>query len=208
MFNIIAPFTTEAIYQNLKEAFKLEEPSITFYKWPNYDQKQINKSLEEEMITVKEILRLTLAERETHKIGLKWPLKKATISLPKEKITKIKKFNNLIKSQTNIKEIDFKEAKELAIKLDTKLTKELEQEGFFREVTRKIQALRKKAKLSKIDEISLVIDSDYGLDKFEDEIKARVGAINLSFGSLDGNYDATSEEKIKQKIFKIAFNKL
>ena len=110
--------------------------------------------------------------------------------------------------QTNIKDIEFKEAKELSVKLDTKLTKELEQEGFYRELTRKVQALRKKAGLNKIDEISLVIESNYNLSKFKSQFKEKVGAINLAFGSLDGNYDVTSEEKIKGKIFKIAFNKL
>ena len=60
----------------------------------------------------------------------------------------------------------------------------------------------------KRDDISLIIESDYDISKFESELKDKVGAVNLSFGAIDGELGAVSEEKIKGKIFKIAFNKL
>jgi len=204
MFNIVCPFTTEAIYLNLKEAFNLKEPSISFYEWPKLETKDMNKKLEEEFETLKEILTIILSERESNKINVRWPLKKATISLPKEK--SMKKFESLIKSQTNIKEIQFKQGKKLSAKLDTKITKELEQEGFARELTRKIQSLRKKAGLKKIDEISLVIDSKYNISKFKKEIAQKTGAVNIIFGSSKGNFKVKAKEKVKTKEFTIAFN--
>tara|TARA_Y100000310_G_C20002840_1_gene499352 strand:- start:137 stop:523 length:387 start_codon:yes stop_codon:yes gene_type:complete len=128
--------------------------------------------------------------------------------MEKELIKEMAQLEDLIKSQTNVKNLEFRQSKELLVKLDTKITKELEIEGYYREVSRKIQALRKKAGLKKEDEISLVIESKYDISKFESELKSRVGAVNLSFGKIDGALETNSEEKIKEKIFKIAFNKL
>jgi isoleucyl-tRNA synthetase len=199
-----APYISEYINSQLLNP----QESIHLQSWPKPNTKKVDPTLEETMGIAKEITSKILSERETQKIGVRWPLSKAKINIPKERLKDLNKVLDLIKSQTNIREIEFKEAKELSVKLDTKITEELEQEGFYRELTRKVQALRKKSGLSKIDEISLVIESDYDLSKFKSQFKSKVGAINLAFGTLDGHYHHTSEEKIKGKIFKIAFNKL
>ena len=199
-----APYITEYINSNL---FKRDE-LVNFQSWPKENVKEIDLELEKVMTIAKEITSAVLSERETNNLGVRWPLKKATATLPKESMVNVKKLFHIIESQANIKELELEEGKELTVKLDTEITKELEQEGFCRELIRKIQGLRKKAGLSKIDEIALIVNSDYNLSKFKDTIVDKVGAVNLSFGAIDGTYETSSEEKIKDQIFKIAFNKL
>ena len=197
-----APYMSEYINSNLFET----KESIHLSSWPK--AKQSNKELEEAMELTKEITSKILKEREIVKIGVRWPLKKATITVPKENHKELKKLSTIILAQTNIKAAEFKDGKEISIKLDTKLTKELEQEGFSREVSRKVQAMRKNAKLIPSDRISLVIESDIDLMAFKEQFMERLGAVNLAFGALDGTYDVQKEEKIKDQVFKIAFNKL
>lgn len=202
---LMAPFTpymAEYINSNL---FNTRE-TIYLSSWPK--AKETNKKLEEAMELSKEITSSLLKEREEIKIGVRWPLKKAIVTVPKEHHIQLKKLSSLVLAQTNIKELELKDGKEISVKLDTKLTKELEQEGYFREVSRKVQDLRKKAKLVPRDRISLVIDSDYDLMAFKEQLMERVGAVNLAFGTLDGQYNVQKEEKIKDYSFKIAFNKL
>ena len=197
-----APYMSEYINSNLFET----KESIHLSSWPK--AKQSNKELEEAMELTKEITSKILKEIEIVKIGVRWPLKKATITVPKENHKELKKLSTIILAQTNIKAAEFKDGKEISIKLDTKLTKELEQEGFSREVSRKVQAMRKNAKLIPSDRISLVIESDIDLMAFKEQFMERLGAVNLAFGALDGTYDVQKEEKIKDQVFKIAFNKL
>jgi isoleucyl-tRNA synthetase len=85
--------------------------------------------------------------------------------------------------------------------LSTRLTPELEAEGFARELIRRAQQLRKEAGLQKNDRISLWIDAPELADavkRFEKEIGERVGANSVTFGSVD-SCDETSSTKIKGK---------
>jgi isoleucyl-tRNA synthetase len=87
------------------------------------------------------------------------------------------------------------------------VTEDLKIEGFARELTRRVQYLRKQKNLIKQDRINLFIDGEEDLikkiSKWEDRIKKKVGAKTLSFEKNKG-----SEEKISQKIFTIDFKKI
>ncbi len=197
-----APYMSEYINSNL---FDTKE-TIHTSSWPK--AKESNNKLEEAMELTKEITSKILKEREVVKIGVRWPLNIAKITVPKKHHEELNKLSSIIMAQTNVKGIELKDGKEIEIKLDTKLTKELEQEGFSREVSRKVQAMRKTSQLIPSDRISLVIDSDIDLMDFKEQLMERLGAVNLAFGALDGTYDVQKEEKIKDHVFRIAFNKL
>lgn len=205
LFAPICPFTTEAIYQNLRKEFKLKEESIHLSDWPKYNAKKINKKLEEDIETIKGIIQEILSQREKAQLGVRWPLKEVTITT--EKTASIKKLKHIIQLQTNIKNIKIKKGKSL-IALNTTLTPELEAEGFSRELTRRIQNLRKKAGLQKSDNIELLIDSSYDLTKWKKEIQNRVGAKSLEFSVPKKEYSSKSEETIKNKVFNIYFRKI
>jgi isoleucyl-tRNA synthetase len=102
--------------------------------------------------------------------------------------------------------LTFSEFSEGKVILDTKITDELEQEGFARELIRRIQDLRKEKGLKKKDVINLSISSDYNLEKFKDDIRDKVGASIIEF--IDKNYETKQEFEIKGKKFKISFSKL
>ena len=165
------PFISEKLYrENCKK-----EQSIFLEPWPVSNKKLINKQLESGMQETSEIVQEILAQRDKEQIGMKWPLSKVEITSTNQ--SRLKRFSEIIIVQTNVKVVTFKEGKK-KIKLDTKITPELEKEGFTREVVRRIQMLRKKAGLNKEDKIELEINSPLELD--EDAIKATVGASKIT----------------------------
>lgn len=198
----ISPFVTEKIYQNLKNEFKLKEESIHLCAWPKYDEKLINEKLENEIKIAQDIIKEILAQRDKAQLGVRWPLPKATITT--DDVIE-KEVQDIIKQQTNIKKIEFHKGS-FKVELDTKLTPKLELEGFSREVTRRIQNLRKKMNLKKEDEIELVINSEVSLKDFEKDIKGKVGAKKVLYNHT--SFDNKIKEIIKNKEFEISFKKL
>ncbi|MEK6936484.1 MAG: isoleucine--tRNA ligase [Nanoarchaeota archaeon] len=211
------PFLTEKI--NL-DVYKKE--SIHLQPWPKINKKLINQELETAVNYSNEIIQGIMAARDKAKIGVRWPLKKATVNLQKEneKITKeVKHLNELILKQTNVKEIKFNVAEKVLeeevngvifkfghIVLDTEITKELEEEGYYREIMRRVQDLRKKNNLQREDKINLDISFNVNLKKFEKEIKERAGVKTLSFNGKKRKESAKG--KIKDEEFEVSFEKV
>ncbi len=159
----IIPFVAEKIYQTIYS----KKDSVHLQDWNKFDKSKVDKKLIQSMKDVREIISLGLKERDRERIGLKWPLAEAKITIN----FKIKKeFEKLILDQLNIKKINFeeikeKDSKEIKVKLDTKITPELEAEGYAREISRQIQSFRKKLGLEKKDEIELFILTDENFKK-------------------------------------------
>ena len=202
---ITCPFITEHIYQQLKKKYNFKEESVHLCDWPSIDESMIDEKLERKFVVVKKVIQEILAKRNTEKIGIRWPLSKATVTT--EHAHEFTDFKEIIMYQTNIKNIEFVEGKTLEVSADTKITSELEREGYCRELTRKVQALRKKAGLSKEDKIDLIISSSYDISVFAGDIQKKVGASNVSFGKLEKKYKHTAKEKIKDHTFEIGFTK-
>ena len=200
----ILPLTTEKIFQDLNNKKK----SVHLEKYPQPNKKLIIKETILNMEMTRWLVSKGLRERDKNKISLKWPLSKGKIifhtKLPEEYI-------DIIKEELNIKNIEYeKELEEnWGIILDTKITPELEAEGFAREISRIIQASRKKAGLTKSDEIELEITSEFNdkITQQEKQIKEKVGAKKISFNNSNKNFSHSEEGKIKGKAFMIKFNK-
>jgi len=202
----IIPFITEKIWQELRQKKIVKEESVHLTSFPKHDEKKINKKLEKDFENAFTIIEAGLASRNNVGIGLKWPLAKAVIST--DKILG-KEIQEIIAQQLNIKRLEIKKAKQIKVELDTKITPELEQEGYAREIARKVQALRKKSGLVKQDKIELVIVTDIELEKQKQFLKERTNAKKILITEKigKGKYKNTSEEKIKEKKIKILFNK-
>lgn len=205
MLSVVAPFISEHLYQKLRQKFKFKEESITLFDWPKADGKLIDKNLEQGFEISQKVIQEILSLRAEKQIGVRWPLIEATIDI--EDPSKIKGFEDIIKVQTNIKNLRVKKGK-FHVKINTEINKELEQEGFFRELTRRIQALRKKAGLNREDKIFLIINSSYSLKMFEKGFKDKVGASEVEFSLPKDRHMVSSKERIKDQDFEIAFDKL
>jgi len=151
------PFVTEKIWQDLRKKGIVREESVHLCKFPNHDKKKIDRKLEEKFDILFSIIEKGLAERDKVRIGLKWPLAKATVVNDKRLDKDVLK---LMESQLNVKKIEFKQGKELKVSLDTKQTPELEAEGYARELSRQVQDFRKKLGLQKKNLIELFIITD------------------------------------------------
>lgn len=95
--------------------------------------------------------------------------------------------------------------------LNKQTDKELEAEGFSRELTRRVQSLRKNSGLQKSEKISLFVKADKELKEmlssYEDSIKEKVGAskLEISETSPAKKHKFTSREKVKDKNFELFF---
>ncbi len=201
------PHLTEILYKK----FKLKQ-SVHLENFPRADRRAINEKLETEMRTAMRIVEVGLAVRNREGIGLKWPLSSAEITIEK-KISK--GLEEIIKKQLNIKKLklEVKKGKQIKVKLNTEITPGLEAEGYAREISRKIQAERKKAGLVKENKIKLIIAVDKtllaklkGQEKF---IKKRVNAKKISLASeWKERFKNFSDFRIKDKRVRVTFQKV
>jgi isoleucyl-tRNA synthetase len=198
----LMPFSAEIIYKDLgnKESVHLQE-------WPKVNHEKINEELEKDMQTTREIVSVALRERDIAKLPLKQPLTKAIIigyEIPKE-------YEEIILEELNVKKLEFKKG-EKKIELDKTITPELEAEGFARELTRTIQAARKKANLIKENQIELEIIFEHSLktqiERFILEEKNRIGAKKINFIKKLEKTNFSEQGKIKDINYEISFNVL
>ncbi|MEK6886041.1 MAG: isoleucine--tRNA ligase [Nanoarchaeota archaeon] len=217
MFSTICPLLTESIWQNFRKEGIVKEESVHLTEWPEFDEKKIDAKLEEEFDVALKVIEAGLFARDKAQIGLKWPLAKAIVYCGKDISKEIKE---IIMVQLNVKLIELKapedkEKKELRIVLDTKMTPELEAEGFAREISRKVQALRKEAGLIKENMIELFVEiTDENLREMimvqEDMIQKRTNAksVEISKEVKKQKFTAETKDKIKGKDIAVYFNKI
>ena len=185
LVKLMAPFTpflSEYIYQSLKKKEDIE--SVHLCDWPYFNSKLINLKLEEKMKITRDIVSLSLAERNKFHIKVRQPLSKLSVENLKWKIEN--DFIDLIKEEVNVKEVNFLLGDgELKIKLDTKITPELKKEGILRDIIRYIMNIRKKLGLSKEDKINVYFDFpenfNWIIEEFGSFIKKEIYAKNLEF---------------------------
>jgi len=213
----LIPFVTEKIFQDINNS----KDSVHLQDYPESNESLINKDLEYQMETTRKIVSTALRQRDKMQIGIKWPLAKATISTP---IQPNEELTQIIKEELNIKKIDYKKtdslerifpqvqgySSQVEVTLDTNQTPELEAEGYAREISRKIQAMRKKNDLIKSDTIELEIISELKeiLESQLSSIKEKVGAKSISLEKSKKDFSYSEVGKIKDKKFEIRFNKL
>ncbi len=137
----VMPFFAEEMYQQIKLEHMPE--SIHLLDWPEIDKEKINLELEKKMEKVREIVTLALAERAAVGIKVRQPLAELKVKGKKIEAELI----DLIKEEINVKNIIFDNKLKDKVKLDTKITPKLKEEGIVRGVIRQIQGMRKKIQL-------------------------------------------------------------
>ena len=164
------PFLTEEMYQNLTRSVDPGAPeSVHLSPYPEPEAGMISEALEKEVGLVRSVVSLGRAAREKSKLKVRQPLQAALIRLnePGEKDA-ILLHAETIKEELNVHELLFSDKDtqlpadyvveqdpDRAVGICTKLTTELENEGFARELVHKVQNLRKAAGFEVTDRIRL-----------------------------------------------------
>ena len=167
------PFLAEELWQNM-----MGEGSVHLQDWP--EAGKIDQKVLDEMSACREVITAGLALRmdrndEFGQIKVRQPLAKLTYA--GDKLDEF--YEAIIAEEVNVKEV--MHGKELA--LDKKLTPELEEEGFVRELIRFVQSARKKAGLNVDDRIKLSVSCDVP-EQYVETLKNEVLATVFD----DGNY--------------------
>lgn len=104
----IAPFFADWLFKNLNDVVKKEKAtSIHLTNFPKSNVSVINKDLEDRMKLAQDISSLILALRKKVSIKVRQPLQKVIIPSPGASFDKkVKQVENIIKSETNIKEVE------------------------------------------------------------------------------------------------------
>ncbi len=202
----LAPFAAEDIW--LKLRIESDEKSVHLTSWPKKKFKifsfQRSKVIES-METVREIVTLGLEARQKAGIKVRQPLNRLEIvagGVPEE-------YLEIIKDELNVRNIDYLLKIKIGlfkVTLDTNITKELQEEGNYRELLRAVQDMRKNQGLTPSDVVVLSVEtSDVGrklIEKFETDMKKVVLASKIEFKNNDGE-----EIKINELVFKVKLYK-
>ena len=136
------PFFSEFVYQTLVDA----EKSVHHTDWPAELVQYADKTLEDSMTVVREVVEKTLAQRQESGVKVRQPL--ATVTVKSQYVQPSEAVLGVLKAEVNVKDVVWEKGSETTVTLDTTLTPELKAEGQARELVRSIQNLRKAAGLS------------------------------------------------------------
>jgi isoleucyl-tRNA synthetase len=199
-----APFVTDYIYQQLvKTQVENALESIHLSDYPEVDLKFVEQysSIANEMQIVRKICEMGHTIRVTNSIKVRQPLAELQVQSLNETVPVVSAWmSDLIAKELNIKSILDKanvhetetikviEDSTLKIKIgvETKLSQELKDEGFVREITRSIQAQRKKLGFQQGELINVWVKSENSdilatIKRNVESIKKTVSAKSFEF---------------------------
>ncbi|MFH0712432.1 MAG: class I tRNA ligase family protein [Candidatus Jorgensenbacteria bacterium] len=193
---LIAPFTpffAEALYKSLVIN---HSSSVHLEDWPTANKKLIDKRLLSEMEAIRLVASLALAKRAELGIKVRQPLPGLKI---KNQELKDKELLEILKDEVNVKKITIDKKLKENIELDIKITHELKEEGWLRELVRLTQGLRQDAGLEPKDVIVFVAELpkelQFVLEKNEAFFKKEVNAKGIEYRRSD-KFEAELETKL------------
>ncbi|MBI2595548.1 class I tRNA ligase family protein [Candidatus Daviesbacteria bacterium] len=172
------PFISEEIYQNLTG-----DLSVHLTEYPLGDKNLLDKQLIADMKVVRAIVEKGHATRKDSGIKLRQPL----AGLVYQTDTQLsKQLEQIIAEELNIKKVEYKKSStaRIAIKLDTKITLNLREEGQARDLIRQIQQMRKEMGLTLLDYIE--IEAPDWPKKYENMILKSTVAVKISKADTAG----------------------
>jgi isoleucyl-tRNA synthetase len=219
------PFLAEEMYRNLSSCHseRVREPrnlvldpsassedsagrddnlqSVHLADWPKPDEKLIDKKLNEEMQSIRNLVTEGLKLRAEAKVKVRQPIASLKIKMKKSKIKN--ELTDIIKDEMNVKEIIFDDAMAENIVLNTEITEKLKLEGEAREIIRAIQEGRKKAGFNVEDRIILgYLGKERVFEKFDEMIAKEILAVEMDNQLIN---DAKYSESIELEGEKFEF---
>jgi len=151
------PFISEEVWQFIKDDKDKESVHLTDYP----SGKKLSTEEEgflQQMQEIRDLISLGHRQRKEQNLPLRQPLAKAEVKSGLKRPSEA--MLTLVKQELNVKKLLWTKAgAEASVVLDTKLTKELEDEGEARNLVRKIGAMRKKMNLGIKDKITVKLPS-------------------------------------------------
>jgi isoleucyl-tRNA synthetase len=109
MMSVISPFYSERIFQDLNAVIKKSKwDSVHLTSFPEFDEKLIDKDLEERMDIAQKISSMVLSLRKKENIRVRQPLSRIMVPVIDKKFKiQVQAVADLILSETNTKKIEF-----------------------------------------------------------------------------------------------------
>ena len=177
------PFMAEWVWRTMEK--RDDEDSIHLAAWPMEDALdfKIDRKVLETMRIVRDVVTRSLEARMAAKMPVRQVLGRLTVMVP-EPLDDLSL--EIIRDEVNVQKVEQRTG-ELAVELDTTLTPELKRLGLVRELQRQGNALRKQAKLTPKDMITLYWESEDAdvvavFGEYGEEIGARVKASSIARG--------------------------
>ena len=93
-----SPFITEYLYLSCFSYMR----SILLERWPKYEEKLVNRMVEEAFDKLKEVISLANAARMKVQLKRRWPVKQALICTSDPKFLSVSGISNILKNQLNV----------------------------------------------------------------------------------------------------------
>ncbi len=155
------PFLAELIYQELAGSFTgdVKRSSVHLEMWPEAASlPAVSGDVLEKMSDVRALVSRALEVREQVGIAVKQILGEAIVAVPSGELSQ--EYCEVFADEVNVKCVVVTKG-ERVVNLNVDLTPDLIREGMAREVTRKVNALRKEAGLTIQDRIALFVSSEH-----------------------------------------------
>lgn len=225
----IVPFVSEELYQSFEREFDRKAgESVHLCSWPKAEKNAIDGELESAFFTAQKVLESLMAARNNAGIKLRYPVGKAVVVSKDETVSKaVSIAGELLLRMGNCKEISvsteepkgsFSKGEEsgFVVFVSKDLDDALLGEAATREMTRKIQGMRKDAGFTVSQKIDLEIALDEKAEKlispFISAMKEKVGAETLALSRLPSGEktfcDSVSLADISLGIVEIGFSRV
>lgn len=188
-----APHICEKIYLSMDGG-----ESVHLLRWPESNKGWINKELEDQMQIAKEIVEAAKRARQSVGRKLRWPVKSIHVCSESEKVREaVNRMREVILNQANAKDLIWGGETQCCaefsgglVYIDPTLTKEMEMEGYAKEIIRRVQEMRKEMDLGMEEriEVGFVADEDIieVLKGMGEYIMREVRARDLKIGEANG----------------------
>ncbi|OGE18116.1 isoleucine--tRNA ligase [Candidatus Daviesbacteria bacterium RIFCSPHIGHO2_12_FULL_37_11] len=171
----LIPFITEEMFRNLTG-----EDSVHLQDYPAVNKSLLDEKLVSDMVIVRKLAELGHAQRKEAGIKLRQPLSSLTYFSEDDLPDKLSK---ILANELNVKNVVHKKSSgtDPKVKLDTKITPMLEEEGRVRDLIRHIQQLRKDQNYTLADKTT-VTAPDWPKN-YEEQILKSTASITIVKGS-------------------------
>lgn len=207
----ITPFIAEEVHQALRVHVPSLKESVHLEDWPSFDSRKAQDTQPvQNMVFLREAVRMGMEQRDKLKLPVRQPLAKATLYGR----VMDERYVSIFIDEMNVKEVVSKEQMKdgtPSVELDTHLTPALIGEGASRELARMIQDLRKQAKLNPTDEVTVFVQGSVELKHMLaphlHEVAEKVRAKKIEFGNTPTQTTGQIAGKIKDENVNVSIQK-